>query len=271
VVGGFVVALGVTVFVWFGTIDVAQTADAPVPATPAEARQQAILENNLDRPGDPLLAVMYQEINARHFDGALPIIPVVWEPALATVGELAGGEFSLEGMYGFVGSRALILLTPELQADRRALERVLCHEMVHAYLHTIGNSTTTHGPAFQTILRRLSLEGAFEGVVATDEERRSLRAQLDREAARLDAEAGQLRQLDDQLQRERLEVERAMAELSASSTPDEVARVMSRRDAYNERAVSAGRRSEQHQRDRQALDSEVARYNLMIAYPDGIG
>ena len=85
-----------------------------------------------------------------------------------------------------------------------------------------------------------------------------------------DAEAIELGRVDDQLQRERLEVERAMATLNASSGPDAVAVVMSRRDAYNERAVSSTRRAQQHQRDREALDSEIARYNLMVAYPDGM-
>lgn len=267
---GVVVLVALLWIAWSRLADRDASARAPESATAADARQHELLRKNLDRPGDPALAAMYDEINARHFDGALPSMPVVWEPELTTVGELSGREFSLEGMFGFVDTRALILLTPQLQTDRRALERVLCHEMVHAYLHTLGDSTGEHGPTFQTVLRRLSAEGAFEGLVATDEDRAQLRGWLDAEQARLDAEAEALDALDARLQSERLEVESARADPAGRSNPQHAALVASLRDAYNRRAAEATSRVEQLRRDRAVLNREIARYNLMLVYPDGV-
>src|SRR4029453_10098682 len=105
----------------------------------------------------------------------LSAMPVLWEPGLDRVGQLAAQAFTLEGMFGHVAKQSLILLNPNLQADQRALARALSHEMVHAYLFTTGDTTTNHGPAFQTVLQRLSSEGAFEGILASDQERESLR------------------------------------------------------------------------------------------------
>ena len=266
---GLLATLGVAGFVWFGTVDLGSSIAGGGDPSPAEERQQELLDRNLGLPSDPLLGQRFREINVRHFNSALPAIPVRWEPELATVGELAGGRFTLQGMYGYVGNRALILLAPELAADADAIDRVLSHEMVHAYLHAIGNSATTHGPVFQTVLRRLSVEGAFVGVVASDEERGRLRDQLDQEAARLDAEAIELETLNAELERERTEVERALAGLGASTSQDVVAQVVARRDAFNDRAAQAARRAERHARDRESLAAEVTRYQLMIAYPDG--
>jgi len=252
------------------------------PATsPADALQETLLEKNLDRPGDPALGKRFAAINARHFAGFLPAIPVIWEPGLAKVGELADRKFTLEGMFGTAGERSVILLNPNLAEEPEALDRALCHEMVHAYLHAIGDSTTTHGPTFQTVLRRLSVEGAFKGIVASDEDRERLKAWLDAESARLDAERDALQQLDGEIQRERAGVERRVGELNQrvaeanaqrSGWPSEgdVAAVNALRDAYNQRAIEANARVERHRQDHEYFNREVARYNLMLVYPDGI-
>ena len=42
------------------------------------------------------------------------------------------------------------------------------------------------------------------------------------------------------------------------------------RDAYNDQALEANSQSVQGQADVDHLNREVARYNLMLAYPDGI-
>lgn len=210
---------------------------------------------------------MYQDINARHFAGALPDIPVRWESELMAVGELAGRAFTLEGMFGHVAGRAIILLTPSLQHDMQALERVLCHEMVHAYLYTIGASETAHGDRFQTVLRRLSTEGAFEGLVASPGERARLRAWLDEEAVRLEGEEAALAELGRVMQRELADLE--AAGLSVDS-PDTASALTARREAYNERAAEANARVAQLQRDRETFLREVERYTLMIVYPDGL-
>src|SRR5581483_10533395 len=98
---------------------------------------------------------------------------------------LAARTFTLEGMFGHVDGRMAILLNPALEHDPAARARALCHEMVHVRLFTRGDSSTRHGPAFKVELQRLSAEGAFEGVAASDREKADLRAWLDAESARL--------------------------------------------------------------------------------------
>ncbi|MEZ5316651.1 MAG: SprT-like domain-containing protein [Vicinamibacterales bacterium] len=250
-------------------------------ASPAEARQRELLEANIDAAGDASLTSRFAEINARHFAGRLPATPVIWESRLDEVGALAQHAFTLEGMFGHVGSKSVVLLNPNLRSDPRALDRALCHEMVHAYLHAIGDETTDHGAAFQAELRRLSAEGAFEGIVATDAERAQLRAWLDQEAARLDAEHEAMAREGEAIQREQQELERDVADLNARvaaansqgaapPTAAEIEALNARRDAYNRRAEEANARLA---RDREAVagfNRQVDRYNLMLSYPDGV-
>ncbi len=251
------------------------------PASPAQTLQRELLRENLGKPADPLLAAAFQDINLRHFDGALPDTPVLWEPRLSQVGAAAAGGFTLEGMFGETGGRTAILLNPDLQADKDAMTRALCHEMVHAYLHAIGDASTEHGPAFQIVLQRLSNEGAFKGLAATGADREQLRAWLDAESARLDAEWDALARLGEALNRDRAEAESAMAGLSArindanaraSSWPSEkeIADVTARRDAYNANAAAANDRAARDRADLEHFNVEVARFNLMLVYPDGV-
>ena len=259
----------------------ASGATAAAPRTPAEALQQELLFKNLGEAGDPTLSERYQNINARHFGGALPAIPVRWEPRLAEVGHLGDRRFTLQGMFGHAGRRSVILINPSLQGDPAAVARTLSHEMVHAFLHAKGDKSGGHGPSFQQLLRRIGSEGAFQGVVATDDDRASLRSWLDAESARLDAARAELQRLRGDLDRERRDVERALEDLntrvSTANTQGrgwpsdaEIAMVTSRRDAYNQRALEA---SDQFDRDRASLEyfnREVERYNLMLVYPDGL-
>jgi hypothetical protein len=267
--------------VW-SAFDTSRASEAASPsASPADVRQQEILRDDIGRPGDPLLDRMYQELNAGHFASTLPPMPGLWEPRLAEVGALAAETFTLEGMFGHVGRRTVILLSPDLQSDTAALARALCHEMVHAHLFATGDRTTNHGPAFQAVLRRLSNEGAFEGIVASDAERATLRAWLDAESARLDAEREEMDRLGGDIERDRAEVERQFADLNARVTaanahgrgwpdPSDVAAVQSRRDAYNQRAAEANARASQDQVDLAEFNRQVGRYNLMLSYPDGL-
>lgn len=249
--------------------------------SPADALQHDLLRADIDKPGDPALDAMYARINVAHFAGTLPPVPVRWEPGLARVGQLAAHAFVQEGMFGHIGRRAMILLNPDLQTDRRALDRALCHEIVHAYLYSTGDTSTGHGPAFQTVLRRLSNEGAFEGIVATEAERLKLRAWLDAESARLDAEQKDVARLSRELEQERADIEHAMADLNARAAAaraggttgpaaSEVAALNARRDAYNRRAREAGARAARDRADQDHFNAEVARYNLMLVYPDGL-
>ncbi|HEX5069317.1 MAG TPA: SprT-like domain-containing protein, partial [Vicinamibacterales bacterium] len=150
---------------WRGTLPFA-TAAARKPSTPAGARQQQLMDLNVGRPGDADLVARFQAINARHFDGALAAIPVRWEAGLADVGPLLGADVTLQGMFGRVGRRQMILINPIVRDDPKALDRALCHEMVHAYMYATGEEHTVHGPAFQAVLQRLALEHAFEGIAA---------------------------------------------------------------------------------------------------------
>ena len=202
-------------------------------ANTPDARQKEILQANLNREGDAVLNQRFSEFNARHFSNSILPMPVIWEPRLSEVGELAGNKFTLLGVFGQSGDRTVILLHPSLKEDASALDRALCHEMVHAYLFTtLGDKSASHGEAFQAVLRRLSKEGAFIGVPASPQERADLRAWLDDEAKRLEAD------------------HRAISEI---------------RDAGEFNSRSAQFRTAQDEYNRQ-----VARYNLMVTYPDGV-
>ena len=247
----------------------------------ADARQKELLHENLQRPTDPALGKRYAELNARHFGGALASMPVLWEPRLSEVGTLAGRAFTLLGVFGQSGDRSLILLHPSLKDDAAALDRALCHEMIHAYLFSLGDKSTNHGPAFQDVLHRLSNEGAFVSVAASPEERARLRAWLDAESARLDAEWKELDAMGAQLQKEHAVVAASIESANARSvaasaggrgglTEAELDAVKVQRDAYNEKAAVQNRRMSDFRIAQDAFNAEVTRYNLMVTYPDGL-
>jgi hypothetical protein len=263
-----VVIIGAVSWGTWSTLAVDERPARP-PASPVEALQQDILHAGIDLPGDPALGAIYQALNARHFAAALPAMPVRWEPRLRDVTSLAAPSFTLEGMFGSVGTKMTILLHPTLKTDRAALDRTLSHEMVHAYLAVSGDTGTQHGPAFQTVLERLAAEGAFEGVVATDEERRRLRAWLDAESARLVADRDAMTRRGRELDQERAGLEQALA----AAGPLDQARadaLNARREAYNSNAMRANDEAGRHQQALAWLNREIERYNLMVKYPDGL-
>lgn len=271
------IGIGAAIILFAGTIWMAWTQfDTPretvaSAASPAETLQQELLRQSIDKPGDPALDAMYQEISAKHFSGGLPSLHVMWEPGLARVGPLSGEGFTLEGMFGHRGKKSVILLNPELRDDQAALTRALCHEAVHAYLSVTEDPGPEHGPAFQAVLKRLSNENAFEGIVSSDQERASLRAWLDEESKRLDEETKYMDSLGKQLEQERAEIDRATADLDTGGHPSEakLALINKLRDAYNEKATDANTRTAQDRADLDHFNQEVARYNLMLVYPDG--
>ena len=262
-----VTAISIGTAGWAGWVAATSTSEAATAAkSPVDARQEEILRAAIDRPGDRQLGQIYQSINLRHFGGTLPSMAVVWEPRLEEVGTLAGRSFTLEGMFGRLDHRTIILLHPKLQTDPRALERALCHEMVHAYLFASGDSSTDHGPRFQLVLKRLADEGAFVGVVGSSEERQQLRAWLDAESARLESERADLERLGKEIEQERVEVERALAGVQ----PSDVDAVEARRDAYNQRAADANGRADRYREAVAEFEKQTQRYNLMVVYPDGL-
>ncbi|MBI3300038.1 MAG: SprT-like domain-containing protein [Elusimicrobia bacterium] len=244
-----------------------------VPETPVTPEEKLIARAS-QKPGDPELGAAYKDINARHFGGRLPEIPVLWEPGLDGLGEPASKGFRMDGLWGHYGSRTLILLNPRLQGDREALRRVLCHEMVHQHLHAVGDSKTKHGQAFQKTLRRLSDEGAFTGIAAVEGEKKALQSWLD-------AKESQLSRIESLLAAQRVGVEVAeagMADLNARieaanaqghgwpSAP-EMRAVESTR---NERVAAYNSLMRGYNADIDVFNDEARRYNLMTAYPDGL-
>jgi hypothetical protein len=285
VTAGALVLAGVGWSVWLGHDRLSSSTPTTVVSshevTLADARQQAILQSNKGKSSDAELAGAYQDINAGHFAGALPATTVIWEARLSEVGPLTARDFTLEGMFGLVGKQPFILLNPALKSDPPKLTRALCHEMVHAYLFSVGDTTSHHGPAFQAVLRRLSAEGAFEGVWASDSDKLGLKTWLGDESARLDSERAGMDQLGTEIERERIEVDRAFADLNARVTAanaqgsgwpsqGEIDAIKSRRDLYNQRAADANARIERDRADLAQFNREVTRYNLMMSYPDGL-
>jgi hypothetical protein len=273
---GMVLAVG-AVILWSVTGSGGPHSSVPTaPLSPAQARQQQILEQNIGRPGDPDLTGRYLAINTRHFGAALPLIPVRWEPALSDVGKLASHSFTLEGMFGRLGKDVLILINPNVRDDDRALDRALSHEMVHFYLHTTGDHTTNHGPEFKRVLARLAEEGAFEGRAGTEGEKAALRAWLDAESTRLDMDQRELALIGSDLNRERNDLDRLVTSLNDRTAtgerpnPDDVQALEARRDRFNAAALEANHRIEKGRAALAHFNEEVARYNLMLVYPDGI-
>ncbi|HUL74172.1 MAG TPA: SprT-like domain-containing protein [Vicinamibacterales bacterium] len=278
IAAGVLLLAGASWMAWT-TLDTSSASAETANLSPADALQQELLHQDIDKPGDPGLGAMAETISTQYFGGAVPSMPVMWEPGLARVGPLAGQGFTLEGMFGHIGRQAVILLNPALQTDQAALDRALCHEMVHAFLWSRGDNSTDHGESFQTVLASLSKAGAFEGVVATEQERASLRAWLDAESKRLDEEGKALAALGPDLEQEKANVERALADYDArvrnasgGNLPSqaEMDAVMKLREEYNKRAAAANERTAQGRKDLEHFNEEVARYNLMLVYPDGI-
>lgn len=246
--------------------------EASAPATAAEIRQRQILKASAGKPADPELMRQYAAINARHFDFALPAVTVRWESALAEVGPLTGGGFTLQGMFGRDGARDVILLNPVLRDDAAALQRALCHEIVHAYLVSVGDDSTGHGEAFQTVLARLSAEHAFEGIVAGADERARLRAWLDAESASIDAERQAMDAADVTIRMTGADLNREISAFNArGDRPEAEAQALeARRQAFNELVLDTNFRLERDREQLARFNREVARYNLMMTYPDGL-
>lgn len=204
------------------------------PPSRSSVKTEQLFRANAGLASEPSLADQYDAISARYFDGALPAVRVRWEERLEEIGPLIAEGFRLEG----VTNGRVILLHPALQDDAQQLKRVLCHEVAHVAL---WDRSDGHGQKFQTLLRRLATEGAFQGLVATDEEKAELRAALDRRSEEMDREMSRLRG--------------EWAEVDGKDP----ARV----EAYNARVRRL-------QDDAADFNRRIAQYNLMISYPDGL-
>jgi hypothetical protein len=220
---------------------VAPAANAPAesPPTPLDAGlTEELLRANANLECDPELLDRYRDIDARYFARGLPPATVRWEPRLAEVGPTIAENFRLEG----ATDGRLILLNPAIRADEQELKRALVHEIVHV---AVWKQDRAHGPVFQTFLRGVAEQGAFQGVLATDEEKQELRSTLDTRAAALKDDA-------DALHKARAEIDAADSSLRADRARD-----------YNARV-------EQHNAAVADFNRLAERYNLMIVYPDGL-
>src|SRR5438093_3848597 len=101
-------------------------------ASPAEAKEQEIVDQDAGKAGDPELSKEYQEINERYFGNKLPGIPVLWEPRLAEVGPLIAEDYEEDGLCVF-GSNNFILLNSRISRNAAETRRVLCSEMVYEH------------------------------------------------------------------------------------------------------------------------------------------
>lgn len=275
------------------SVNVPEPCNQPTPTNPDKAKEQEIVCQDAGKSGDPDLDADYQEVNADYFRNKLPRIPVIWEPKLAEVGPLVAKDFILEGLAN--PDPELILINPRNRGNQAGLRRVLCHEMVHIYLFTIGDMKTKHGPAFQTELRKLWQEGAFQGIPATEDKKLSLRSWLTSESAKLSAESIELKRKNAGLDRAHLEIERRkkLAEGERHELNQRISLANERGNGWPSddkiEAFRAGVRRLNQQIEnfgaaeatfRTSLtnykaevthyNSQVSRYNLMMAYPDGL-
>lgn len=243
-------------------------------ATPPSLQQTLIAEGEA-RAGDPELGKEYKTLNEKHFHGELPAVTVAWEPRLEQRLPGQTPSFRLMGLWGQTKGRgATILLNPRLKKAPTGWRATLCHEMIHEYLHARGDDSTNHGPAFQTELRRLWSEGAFEGEPADEKKRKEAREWLEAKKAEI----------------ERLETSLAQRKAVADAAEVSFNAMKERIRKANEEGAPPPSRIEalavketiKAQIDsfnsllmlyRQAIEdfNDHARtYNLMNAYPDGM-
>jgi hypothetical protein len=244
------------------------------PARPDVSLQQAILNASRDKAGDASLGLLFDQLNARHFGGRLPSVKVLWEGALAG---LDAGDYRQNGMT----DGKTILLNAGLKDDHAEVRRTLCHEMVHVKFLAAGQRSTTHDAVFQSELRRIFDDGCFPAVWASSEERASLGGWIDAERTRLDTARSQA---DAQLAAIKLEtdrIERMVAELnerigranaagSGWPSPDETESAERYRTALRDSIAAYNSAVAANESDQARFNEAVTRYNLMMAYPDGL-
>jgi hypothetical protein len=251
------------------------------PASAGEALEGDLIQADANQKGDSTLGKEYQEINEGHFGGKLPAIPVLWEPRLKIIGPQIAEGFNEKGLWGHYGSATIILLNPDIRGNPAEVRRTLCHEMVHEYLFTIGDSGPKHGPVFQNELQRLLTEGAFEAISASADERADLRSRLLAEAKRLDWEKSDLDATVESVTREGSQLNQQISELnervsnankqgSGWPSQEEMSAAQTRREDFKRRVTDLDFRVQQHNTYVAAFNQQVSRYNLMVSYPDGL-
>jgi hypothetical protein len=246
--------------------------------TPARVKpaslEQAMLDNWRDKPENADLGRLFDELNARHFSGRLPKAKVMWASDLD---RLDIDDYRLNGMT----DGKIILLKTALQDDEAEIRRTLCHEMIHVELIAEGHRSTAHDVLFQQELRRLLDDGCFEAIWATPEERAALKEWIDTERSRLDDARKQLDAQGASIRLETTRVERLIGELNeqirianaaGSGWPSRVDMEIAERQqaALNQSVLLYNEAVAANVHDQAGFNEAVQRYNLMLAYPDGL-
>jgi hypothetical protein len=88
----------------------------------------------------------------------------------------------------------------------------------------------------------------------------------------MDAERQTMDVMDARIREMGAEVERAIAEFNArpNRPADEAAQLQARQQQYNQLALEGNERVARDRAQLERFNREVARYNLMMAYPDGM-
>jgi hypothetical protein len=264
---GICAALGGLVYLLAGT----PAADA---GPNLASMEQVILNAARHKPGDSGLALLFEELNARHFSGTLPAASVMWEGDLD---RLDGDDYRLNGMT----DGKLILLKAGLKDDDANVRRTLCHEMVHVKFIAGGNRSTTHDSVFQTELARIFDEGCFHAIQASPEEKASLKQWIESERTRLDAARLQISGQSAAVKLASDRVEKTLAELNERiriangagagwPRPDEVEAAERLRADSNNGIVAYNDAVAAIERDQTQFNEAVRRYNLILVYPDGL-
>jgi hypothetical protein len=257
-----------------------ETEEAHVPEStnPAKAREHEIIEQDAGKLGDLELGSNYQEVNEQYYAGKLPNIPVLWEPRLEGVGPLQAEGLVVHGLWARSGDKVFILINPETRMNAPELRRVLCHEVVHEYLFTQGDTNTNHGPAFKSELHRLAEAGAFDAEST----------RLAGESAAIREEGIEIDQTKETTELEKASSDRELRDLNQrittaneqgtgvpsdgemESLKAKVRLLNQRVGDLNGRVDSFHARIERYNADVSQFNQSVSQYNLMMAYPDGL-
>jgi hypothetical protein len=250
----------------------------PTPPVPPRheppSAQRALLDATRNKPEDPDLGLLFDELNTRHFGARLPDVKAVWSAELDSLDE---GDYRLNGMT----DGKTILVKAAFREDHADVSRTLCHEMVHVKLIAGGQTSTAHDSVFQRELRRIFDEGCFQAIFASEDEKASLQEWITAERARLDAAVAAAAAQLTAIQQEETHIQQLIAELndriraanaagSGWPSAEETTAAERQQAALTDRVSAYNAAVAENERAQARFNEEVERFNLMAAYPDGL-
>lgn len=228
---------------------------------------------NSSGSSNPELAEEYKRINEQHFGNQLPNIPIHWESKLDNYSPDIAKGYKLEGLWQFAGGQAQIFINPSLKHNKKKITLTLCHEMVHEYLYTIGDTKTIHGPAFQVVMQRLLNEGAFEGVMISESMQNELRAEIIKEKIELEQIEADISSVRRSLKASDFKHNEINSQIRAANEPgaswptdEEIELVQSTRHKLVKRYNAL---VQEYNLRLAAFNKQIKSYNMIVAYPDG--